>query len=162
MNLSEKIFPMIYGITARTAFGEKCKDEAVFISTTTELYIFSSGSETSSTTLEWAMSYMTCEVKGYEIVAKTRVLINAWAIGRDPNYWPDAERFSLNCSMDYMGRHFGFIPFGAGRRIYLGILFGVPNVLLPLAQLFHFDWKLPDGMKQENLGITVGRKMILS
>ena len=25
-----------------------------------------------------------CEINGYEIPAKTRVIINAWAIGRDP------------------------------------------------------------------------------
>ncbi|XWS09691.1 hypothetical protein CRYUN_Cryun39dG0010800 [Craigia yunnanensis] len=101
----------------------------------------------------------TCEINGYETVAKTRVLINAWAIGRDPGYWPEAERFYLerflNSSIDYMGTNFEFIPFGAGRRICPGILFAEPNVQLPLAQLlFYFDWKLPNGIKQENLDMT--------
>ncbi|XVE50827.1 hypothetical protein DITRI_Ditri01bG0194900 [Diplodiscus trichospermus] len=303
-NLSEKIFTMTYGITARAAFGKKCKDEELFISIIRELTklgsgfciadfypsvkllqifsglrlkamkfhqdndriieniinehkerrakatgrdeeaqedlvdvllrlqeqaefpladneiksvvldIFAAGSDTSSTTVEWAMSHMlrnprvireaqsevrqvfeekgnvdetglnelkylkaviketlrlipsapfllprecnqTCEINGYQIVAKTRVLINAWAIGRDPGYWSEAERFYperfLNSSVDYMGTNFEFIPFGAGRRICPGILFAAPNVLLPLAQLlFHFDWKLPN----ENLDMT--------
>ncbi|KAI3459032.1 hypothetical protein Pfo_015695 [Paulownia fortunei] len=34
-----------------------------------------------------------CEINGYEIPAKTRVLVNVWAIGRDPKYWEDAESF---------------------------------------------------------------------
>ncbi|TXG54659.1 hypothetical protein EZV62_019915 [Acer yangbiense] len=32
-----------------------------------------------------------CEINGYEIPAKTRVLVNAWAMGRDSQYWTEAE-----------------------------------------------------------------------
>ncbi|XVF03633.1 hypothetical protein REPUB_Repub05bG0009800 [Reevesia pubescens] len=110
-----------------------------------------------------------CEVNGFQIPSKTRVIINAWAIGRDPNHWPEPEKFYperfLNSSVDFMGTNFEFIPFGAGRRICPGILFALPNVELPLAQLlFHFDWKLPNGMKQEDVdmaevfGVTVRSK----
>ncbi|MCI26667.1 cytochrome P450 71D11-like, partial [Trifolium medium] len=28
-----------------------------------------------------------CEINGYYIPVKSRVLVNAWAIGRDPKYW---------------------------------------------------------------------------
>ena len=35
----------------------------------------------------------TCEIHGYHIPAKTKVIVNAWAIGRDPNYWTESERF---------------------------------------------------------------------
>lgn len=82
-----------------------------------------------------------CEIKGYEIPVKTRVVVNAWAIGRDFKYWNEAENFvperfngnGGNNSIDFKGNDFEFIPFGAGRRMCPGIAFGLANIELPLA-----------------------------
>ncbi|KAE8734055.1 Chromosome partition protein smc [Hibiscus syriacus] len=55
-------------------------------------------------------------------------------------------------SIDFKGTDFRYIPFGAERRICPGISFALSNIELPIAQLlFHFDWKLPNGMKPEDL-----------
>lgn len=112
-----------------------------------------------------------CRLGGYTIPAGTRVVINAWAMSRNPSYWgEDAETFRpgrfLDRDVDYKGNSFEFLPFGAGRRICPGIEFGLATIELCLAQLlFYFDWKLPSGMAPEELdmsetsvGVSVVRK----
>ncbi|XP_071719110.1 premnaspirodiene oxygenase-like [Rutidosis leptorrhynchoides] len=100
-----------------------------------------------------------CVVNGYVIPVKTKVIINAWALGRDPEYWHDADRFLperfKNSSIDFSGNNLEYIPFGAGRRMCPGILFGVANIESILSNLlYHFDWKLPAGMKHEDLDMS--------
>ncbi|RDX82184.1 Cytochrome P450 71D10, partial [Mucuna pruriens] len=100
-----------------------------------------------------------CEINGYDIPAGTRVLINALAIGRDPKHWTNAETFKperfLDSSIDYKGTNYEFIPFGAGRRMCPGIAFAIADIELPLAQLvYHFDWRMPNGIKNEELDMS--------
>jgi len=87
------------------------------------------------------------------------VIVNSWTIGRDPKYWTEPERFYregfIGSSVDYKGTNFEYIPFGYGRRICPGITFGLINVELALALLlYHFDWRLPNGMKGEDLDMS--------
>ncbi|KAF3455598.1 hypothetical protein FNV43_RR00232 [Rhamnella rubrinervis] len=202
INLSEKIYSLNYGITARTAFGEKSRDQEAYIEISKKisklaggfyvsgmypsikmlqwigglrhkldkdsdqldipltdsnikavlLDIFTAGSEATSTLVEWAMSEMlknprvmkeaqsdvrrvfhkkpnlderqihelkylraviretlrlhppaplllpressqSCVIDGHDIPIKARVIVNAWAIGRDPVHWIEAEKF---------------------------------------------------------------------
>ncbi|KAM0050659.1 putative oxidoreductase [Helianthus debilis subsp. tardiflorus] len=110
-----------------------------------------------------------CEIGGFHIPVKTKVLINTWMMGQDPDYWLDPqsfipERFSES-SVNMMGTDFEYLPFGSGRRMCPAMLLGLANVELPLAMLlYHFDWKLPHGQTYEDFdmfesfGATLKRK----
>ncbi|PIA51611.1 hypothetical protein AQUCO_01100453v1 [Aquilegia coerulea] len=108
-------------------------------------------------------------VKGYHIPAKTRVLINAWAVQRDPKEWEKPDKFIperfLNNPLDFKGQDFKYIPFGSGRRGCPGLSFGTAVVEIAIANLLYwFDWKTPGGEDldmREGFGITVNRKIPL-
>ncbi|KAJ7966840.1 Cytochrome P450 [Quillaja saponaria] len=113
-----------------------------------------------------------CNIEGYVIQPKTLVYINAWAIGRDPEVWENPEEFYperfLGSSIDFRGKDFELIPFGAGRRICPGIEMGAVTVDLALANLLHvFDWELSPGTEKEDIdndvipGITMHKKNAL-
>ncbi|VFQ59525.1 unnamed protein product [Cuscuta campestris] len=99
------------------------------------------------------------KIMGYDIAAGTLVMVNAWAIGRDPALWDEPDRFQperfLNSSIDFKGQDFELIPFGAGRRGCPGIAFAMSTNAFVLANLVNkFDWKLPQGTKVEDLDMT--------
>nr|KYP70948.1 Cytochrome P450 76A2 [Cajanus cajan] len=114
------------------------------------------------------------EFMGYYIPKDTQVLVNAWAIGRDPSAWDEPlafnpQRFS-DCknNVDYKGHHFEFIPFGAGRRMCAGVPLAHRVLHLVLGSLLHrFDWELdcnvtPSTMDMtDKLGITMRKSQPL-
>ncbi|KAL3533246.1 hypothetical protein ACH5RR_006767 [Cinchona calisaya] len=95
-----------------------------------------------------------CEIGGYCIPAKTRLLVNVWAIGRDPTYWENplefrpgrflAEEGSGNkSSIDVRGQHFHFLPFGSGRRSCPGTSLALQVVQTSLAAMLQcFEWNV--------------------
>ncbi|KAG6657465.1 cytochrome P450 71AU50-like [Carya illinoinensis] len=107
-------------------------------------------------------------IQGFHIPKKSRLLVNVWAIGRDPSVWIDAEKFFperfVGSSIDLQGRDFQLLPFGSGRRGCPGLQLGLTGVRLVVAQLVHcFDWELPNNMlpteldMTEEFGLTVPR-----
>uniref|UniRef100_A0A7N0SYT0 Cytochrome P450 n=1 Tax=Kalanchoe fedtschenkoi TaxID=63787 RepID=A0A7N0SYT0_KALFE len=120
------------------------------------------------------MAMDTCQMLGYHIPKETQILVNVWAIGRDPQTWVDPlefkpERFLKSDAMpDFRGQHFEFIPFGSGRRMCPAV--PLVSRLLPLALgslLLKFDWVLPDGADPakmnmaEKMGITLRKAVPL-
>ncbi|GMP50104.1 hypothetical protein CsSME_00016853 [Camellia sinensis var. sinensis] len=187
--------------------------------------IFLAGSETTSSTIEWAMTELLCNPKkmikakaklidivgpnrkmeesdidglpylqalvketlrlhppipflvprkaiqdtnftGYHIPKNTKVLINTWAIGRDPECWDDPMEFKperfLDSKTDYKGQHYELIPFGAGRRMCASVPLAHRMLHLVLGSLLHeFEWKLNGQVtaetmdRKERMGVTV-------
>ena len=82
---------------------------------------------------------------GYDIPAKSTVMLNLWAIGRDPAHWKDPlvfnpDRFQ-NTDITMMGKDFQLIPFSVGRRQCPGAGLGLAIVQLAVASLIHsFEW----------------------
>jgi cytochrome P450 len=106
-------------------------------------------------------SIESCELNGYTIPAKSRVIINAWAIGRDPMYWEDAEEFKPerfeNGGIDFTGSSYEFLPFGSGRRMCPGFNYGLATMELAFATLlYYFDWSLPEGVKEVDMDEAPG------
>eukprot|EP01018_Ginkgo_biloba_P008355 Gb_11069 [translate_table: standard] len=96
-----------------------------------------------------------CEIDGYVVPENTQVFVNVWGIGRDPSVWRQPldfipDRF-LECNIDYRGQDFELIPFGAGRRICIGLPLAHRMVHLVLGSLLHsFNWSIPKSHKDQD------------
>ncbi|TVU44020.1 hypothetical protein EJB05_03444, partial [Eragrostis curvula] len=112
------------------------------------------------------------KICGYDVPAKTRLFVNAWAIGRDMASWDDPDEFDPGRfdgkDVDFNGTHFELLPFGAGRRMCPGMAMGVATTEFTLANLLYcFDWELPEGVRSEDIsmeeagGLTVHKKVPL-
>ncbi|KAL9231064.1 hypothetical protein vseg_006332 [Gypsophila vaccaria] len=93
---------------------------------------------------------------GFTVPKDARVLVNAWAIGRDPDTWQQPNQFEperfMGSEIDVKGHDFELIPFGAGRRICPGLPLANRMLHLMVGSLLHgFDWKLEDRILPETM-----------
>lgn len=99
------------------------------------------------------------KIGGYDIPKGSNVIVNVWAIARDPKTWKNPleyrpERF-LEEDIDIKGHDFRVLPFGTGRRVCPGAQLGINLVTSMLGHLLHhFSWTLPDGVKPEDVDMT--------
>ncbi|KAH9657646.1 cytochrome p450 family protein expressed [Citrus sinensis] len=102
------------------------------------------------------------EVAGFTVPKGAQVFVNVWAIGRDESTWDKPHSFMperfLGLDVDFKGRNFELIPFGAGRRICPGLPLAIRMLHLMLGSLINsFDWKLENENMdmEEKFGLTV-------
>ncbi|XBI22313.1 hypothetical protein VPH35_063343 [Triticum aestivum] len=98
-------------------------------------------------------------IDGYDVPKGARVLINVWAMGRDPELWDAPEDFMperfLGSKMGVIGQDLELLPFGTGRRMCPGYNLGLKVVHLSLANLLHgFTWRLPEGVRKDDLSTS--------
>ncbi len=90
------------------------------------------------------------QVRGYNLPPNTQVMVNLWAMGRDPNTWEkplqfDPNHFMQHRDIDVQGRHFELVPFGIGKRACPGRPLAVIFVQIVLAWLLQsFDCSIPN------------------
>lgn len=108
------------------------------------------------------------EVNGYRIPKGTNVILNAWAINRSADAWPEPdkfmpERFIGGEARSYLGQDFDMIPFGLGRRICPGMPLAQKLIPLILGTLIHrFEWELPAETKKTGIDMKEKCGVVLS
>lgn len=95
-----------------------------------------------------------CRVGGYDVPRKTMLLVNAWAIHRDPNLWEDATSFKPERFESGKAEAQKLMPFGMGRRACPGAGLAQRTLSLALGSLIQcFEWKR---VSKEEVDMTEG------
>ena len=94
-------------------------------------------------------------IGGYHIPKNTNVLINVDEIHHDPKEWPEPNEFKPERFLDSDGKFVGwttkhaFMPFGLGRRVCLGQVFGKILIFTFASTLLHlYKIELPEGAEK--------------
>ena len=97
-----------------------------------------------------------CKIKGFDVSQKTMVTVNLYAIMRDPPLWDNPNEFrperflvsskeqdNLNFNQNETEeQNFSFIPFGGGRKSWLGSTLALNMMHTTIAAMVQcFDWK---------------------
>ena len=96
-----------------------------------------------------------CTVAGYHVSKGTMLLVNLWAIHRDPKLWEDPTKFIPERHQERRDDGFTMLPFGAGRRGCPGAGIGTRVLGFVLGTLVQvFEWERPS---EEMVDLTEGR-----
>jgi len=87
------------------------------------------------------------ELGGYQVPAGSGVLVSPYAVHRNPDFWPNPERFSPDrfASADEDRVACSYLPFFAGRHLCLGKHFALAEMIVVLATVAQrFELRLVD------------------
>ena len=83
-----------------------------------------------------------CVVGNYDVPQGAMLLVNAWAIHRDPKVWVNPTKFMPERFEGWGGDGYRLIPFGAGRRGCPGVALANRVIGLALGTLIQsFEWE---------------------
>ncbi|VVA39784.1 PREDICTED: cytochrome P450 [Prunus dulcis] len=100
-----------------------------------------------------------CTIGGFDVPCGTMVLVNAWAIHRDPQLWDDPEKFKPERFKSGEDLSHKLMPFGMGRRACPGSGLAQRVVGLTLGTLIQcFEWKRVD---EEEIDMTEGKGLTM-
>nr|AWY62817.1 cinnamate-4-hydroxylase [Ginkgo biloba]AWY62818.1 cinnamate-4-hydroxylase [Ginkgo biloba] len=98
------------------------------------------------------MNLNQAKLGGYDIPAESKILVNAWWLANNPEWWNKPEEFiperflEDEQKIEANGNDFRFLPFGVGRRSCPGIILALPILALSLGRLVqNFDLSPPPG-----------------
>ncbi|KAK7412967.1 hypothetical protein VNO78_04763 [Psophocarpus tetragonolobus] len=98
-------------------------------------------------------------IEGFNVPRDTVVIINGWAMQRDPQVWTDATSFKPE-RFDVEGEEKKLVAFGMGRRACPGEPMAMQSVSFTLGLLIQcFDWKR---VSEEKLDMTENNWITLS
>ncbi|XP_059293550.1 cytochrome P450 81Q32-like [Lycium ferocissimum] len=100
-----------------------------------------------------------CKVTGFHVPRGTMLLVNAWAIHRDPLLWEDPESFKPERFEGVEVESSKLFPFGMGRRACPGYGLAQRVVGLTLGTLVQcFEWKR---ISDEKVDLTEGKGLTM-
>ncbi|WMV17056.1 hypothetical protein MTR67_010441, partial [Solanum verrucosum] len=100
-----------------------------------------------------------CKVAGFHIPRGTMLLVNAWAIHRDPLLWEDPDSFKPERFEGVEVESWKLLPFGMGRRACPGSGLAQRVVGLALGTLLQcFEWKR---VSDERVDLTEGKGLTM-
>ncbi|CAL9167016.1 unnamed protein product [Musa hybrid cultivar] len=101
------------------------------------------------------MNLEEAKLGGYDIPKRTKVIVNAWWLGNNPEWWNKPEEFRPERFLDEETEvealvggkvDFRFLPFGVGRRSCPGIILALPLLGLIVGKLVkEFEMVPPPG-----------------
>ncbi|GLJ10546.1 hypothetical protein SUGI_0130190 [Cryptomeria japonica] len=102
------------------------------------------------------MNLHDAKLAGYDIPAESKILVNAWWLANNPEWWDKADQFIperfLDGKIEASGNDFRYLPFGVGRRSCPGIILALPILALAIGRLVqNFELLPPPGQSKVDL-----------